>query len=263
MNAYTGGAVAVLAVWQIAFFVAARFRRNDIADVIWGPGFLVAAGGAFYASSISFATLGAAEFAVLLCVAAWAVRLSAHIGKRFLGHGEDTRYATWRKEWGSRWLMRSYLQVFLLQALFLFIISLPILRSISLAPREFTFLVALGVALWIFGFMFESVADEQLRRFKSSPANKGRVMDQGLWSWSRHPNYFGEVVQWWGVFLMAVEPGGWWLIVSPITITFLILKVSGIPMLEKLMRERPGFQAYSRRTSLFLPRPPRHGNSGM
>ncbi len=260
MSAYIGGVVAVLLACHLVFILAAYLRRNDIADVFWGLGFLVAAAGAIMGSGIteSLQNLQVTELTILFCVGVWALRLAYHIGRRFLkSHEEDVRYANWRKEWGSGWLLRTYLQVFLLQAVFLIIISLPVLRSIALAPRSFTYAVGIGLLVWIFGFIFEAVGDEQLRRFKLNPSNKGRLMDRGLWSWSRHPNYFGEVVQWWGIFLMCVEPGGWWLIISPIVITFLILKVSGVPMLEKLMEGRPGFAEYKQRTALFFPRPPK------
>jgi steroid 5-alpha reductase family enzyme len=134
-----------------------------------------------------------------------------------------------------------------------FVIALPIIYSVEKAPREMSPLVFLGVFLWLVGFFFESISDAQLKKFKAEPGNKGQIMTQGLWSWSRHPNYFGEVLQWWALFLMAVDLSSLWLIISPVAINFLILKVSGVPMLEELMEGRPGFQDYKKRTPIFFP----------
>lgn len=166
---------------------------------------------------------------------------------------EDIRYLNWRQEWGQGWILRSYLQVFILQAVFMILIASPVIYSIEHLPRETSLLVYLGVIAWIFGFVFESISDAQLKKFKQDPSNKGKMMTTGLWSYSRHPNYFGEVVQWWGVFLMAIDENSGWLILSPSLITFLILKVSGVPMLEKLMEGRPGFEEYKRKTPIFFP----------
>lgn len=254
MNAYVGASVAVLLVIQIVFVLALIKKRNDYADIFWGPGFVIAALGALFLSGKDFNSLGLREFLILGCASIWALRLFWYVGLRNLMKGkEDIRYLNWRNEWGRTWVWRSYLQVFILQALILLIIALPLIYSVDMTPREMTALVYVGLLIWIIGFIFESVSDSQLKNFKADPSNKGKLMTSGLWSLSRHPNYFGEVTQWWGIFLMALQIEAWWLIVSPLMITYLILKVSGVPMLEKLMEGRPGFEEYKAKTSMFVP----------
>jgi steroid 5-alpha reductase family enzyme len=251
--------ISVFVIWQIAFILAAVKRRNDIADVLWGLTFVFASWVAVYVRSRhTELPLGLGDWVPLAAVSFWGLRLAYHIGTRWLSHDkEDIRYNNWRKEWGSTWLWRTYLQIFVLQPILALLIVWPMVRALNFAPRDLSPLVLLGAAVWIFGFVFESVGDSQLRAFLKVPANKGKIMDQGLWSWSRHPNYFGEVVQWWGVYFMCIEPGGWWLVFSPIVITFFILKISGVTMLEDLMRSRPGFKEYAERTSAFVPMPPK------
>ncbi len=259
MDQFYGGSFTVLLVTHLGFILAWRFRRNDIADVIWGLGFVAAMIGAGGSNH----ELGLLQKMVVATVGIWALRLSLHIGRRVLqSEHEDTRYLNWRKQWGRYWLIRSYLQVFILQAILLILISLPIQRLLSSRPQEIGSLAWMGFSLWLLGLAIESTADRQLRRFKLNPANRGKIMDQGLWGWSRHPNYFGEVTQWWGIYFMTFTDSYmhelWWLVLSPLLLTFLILKVSGVPMLEKLMEGRPGFAEYQRRTSVFFPWPPKN-----
>lgn len=254
MNAYAGASVAVLWVVQIVFILALIKKRNDYADIFWGPGFVIAALGALLLSGRDLNSLGLREILIIACVSIWALRLFWYVGLRNILKGkEDIRYLNWRNEWGKTWVWRTYLQVFILQALILLIIALPVIYSVDQSPREMNFIVYAGALIWIIGFIFESVGDSQLKSFKANPANKGKLMTSGLWSITRHPNYFGEVTQWWGVFIMAAQLDSLWLIVSPLMITYLILKVSGVPMLEKLMEGRPGFEEYKAKTSIFVP----------
>ncbi len=260
MEAYIGGAIAAFGLFQLGSVFGLLYRRNDIADVLWGPGFpLTAAGALLYMNFVGRPVeLGLTEYLILGMLVIWAVRLAFYVGSRYWKKGhEDVRYNNWRKQWGSTWVWRSYLQVFVLQPLILYMIALSFLHAIDKAPRELSVLVILGALVWVFGFVFESVADSQLKKFQHNPQNKGKVMDRGVWSWSRHPNYFGEVAQWWGIFLMCVTLEGWWTVISPLTITFLILKVSGVNMLEELMEKRPGFAEYKKRVSIFVPLPPK------
>jgi steroid 5-alpha reductase family enzyme len=246
--------LAVLLYMTVWFFLALWRRRNDLADIAWGGGFIAAAltAGLLQTQGTPRARL------VLLLVILWGLRLAVHIGLRNLGHGEDERYRKWREEWGRHWLIRSYLQVFLLQGVLLYLISLPVLWTILAGPTVWTGLDAIGLAVWGLGFVFEAVGDYQLAQFKKNPANRGRIIQQGLWRYSRHPNYFGEVTLWWGIYLLALAtPGGWMTIIGPLTITFLILKVSGIPLLEKKYVNNAAFQEYARKTSVFFPLPPR------
>jgi steroid 5-alpha reductase family enzyme len=189
-------------------------------------------------------------------VSIWGLRLTWHIFVRNRGKSEDYRYLAWRKEWGKWFYIRSYFQVYLLQGLFLFLIVSPVLLINKNAGGSLELLDFLGVIVWLIGFYFEVVGDAQLARFIKNPENKGKLMQDGLWAYTRHPNYFGEVTQWWGIWLIAIStPGGWLGIIGPITITFLILKVSGIPMLEQKMEKNPAFESYKKRVSMFFPLP--------
>ncbi|NTV79869.1 MAG: DUF1295 domain-containing protein [Candidatus Aminicenantes bacterium] len=192
-------------------------------------------------------------------VAVWGLRLAGHIFVRNKKPGEDPRYAEWRRKWGRSFVWRSYLQVFLLQGFFLLVISTPIILvntdrvGYPSYGKGFPWLMA-GLIVWGVGFFFESVGDAQLARFKRDPANRGKIMDRGLWRYSRHPNYFGESLMWWGIFLIALEvPYGWTTVASPALITFLLVRVSGVPLLEKRYAGNAAFQAYARRTSAFVP----------
>ncbi|MFN8792250.1 MAG: DUF1295 domain-containing protein [Bdellovibrionales bacterium] len=265
-SVFGGAALAVFVLMNVVGFAALRRRRNDWADVIWGPGFVVASLGGLWGLlqvQPDF-SLGQRQKILLVVVTFWAFRLFWHIGMRTLQKTEeDVRYRRMRQDWGDSWRWKSYVYVFMLQGFLMLVISSPLLVSITRSQQgEQTGLLGLGLLLWGLGFAFESISDAQLKAFKSKPENKGRIMDQGLWSWSRHPNYFGDALQWWGFFCMAlVEWQDFWTILSPITMTFLLLKVSGVPLLEELMKDRPGFAEYQRRTSIFFPWPPKDPQS--
>jgi len=236
------------------FIVSLILKRNDVADIGWGLGFVLLSLVAFFISEKS----GNRAILVNFLVTLWGIRLATHVYLRNKGKEEDYRYKKWRKDWGKWFYLRSYLQVYLLQGLFLFLISLPVL-IINKNPGEiFNLLDLLGVLIWVIGFYFEVVGDHQLKEFIKNRKNKGKIMEEGLWKYTRHPNYFGEVLGWWGIWIIALSvPFGLWTIVGPIVITFLILKVSGIPMLEKRLEQKPGFEEYKKRVSKFIPLPPK------
>jgi steroid 5-alpha reductase family enzyme len=189
-----------------------------------------------------------------ILVTIWGLRLTTHILTRNWGKGEDFRYRKWRAENGSRWWWKSYFQVFLLQGLLLWVISAPLLvAQYSGAPDRLTVIDAVGVVLWAVGFFFESVGDMQLARFRADPGNKGKVLDTGVWRYTRHPNYFGDSAQWWGFWLIGASVGGWWTVFSPILMTLLLLRVSGVALLEKTLETRPGYKEYIEGTSAFVP----------
>jgi steroid 5-alpha reductase family enzyme len=244
-----------LFAYMTAFFVLAVARRdNSVADIAWGGGFLLVA---LLSLHLGVGALPRPTLLTVL-VALWAARLAVHILLRNRGRGEDPRYAAWRREWGRWWLPRSYLQVFLLQGAILLIVAAGIIVVNTRSGPDLGALDVVGAVAVLAGLAIETVADRQLSRFTRDPVNRGRIMDRGLWRYSRHPNYFGEVVVWLGVWLIALSvPGGWWTVVSPGLITFLLLKVSGVPMLERLMEGRPGWAEYQARTSAFVPLPPR------
>ena len=233
------------------FYVASLVLKDaSIVDIAWGIGFIVIA-------CVAIVSEGANPTLVLMtaAVCVWALRLSGHILRRkFKEPGEDFRYAQWRKDWGTTFLVRSYLQVFMLQGVIMLCISLPIIGIAYVSPNAIHPLSLIGFLVWAAGFIFESIADEQLSRFKKNKSNKGKLMTQGLWKYSRHPNYFGESVQWWGVWIMAmVSTSLWWTIVSPLLITYFLRFVSGVPMLERKYEGRQDFEAYKKTTNAFVP----------
>lgn len=248
--------IALLTVFVFAnscFVISLLKKRNDIADVAWGIGFVLVA----WVSLLVSDNFNHRSLLVSILVTIWGLRLALHIGLRNRGKGEDFRYKAWRESWGKSFLIRSYLQVYILQGLLLFVISLPII-FVNTRNAAFSYFDILGLIVWLVGFLFETVGDWQLRQFTKNPANKGKIIQNGLWKFSRHPNYFGEVTLWWGIFLFAVSlPFGFLTIISPITITLLILYVSGIPMLEKKYEKNDEFAEYKKRTSVFFPLPPK------
>lgn len=248
-------AIAATTMMVALWLVSLPLENASIVDIAWGPGFAIIAW-----TSYALADTPSMR-ALVTCVAttAWAARLAVHIGMRNTGHGEDRRYRAMRQARGPRFPLISLFTVFLLQAALMWIISLP-LQAVHLpgAVAALGWMDAAGLVVWNAGYAFEAVADAQLTAFRKDPANKGRVMDRGLWAYSRHPNYFGECVLWWGFGLVALAAGAWWALIGPLTITFLLLKVSGVTLLESTITERrPGYREYIQRTSAFVPRPPR------
>lgn len=245
----------VLVLFFLLWIASVILRDASIADCFWGIAFLI------IASATSSATEGFETRARLVVVltAIWGLRLSFHIMMRNLGAPEDHRYRRMRKRWGADFPLASLPAVFGLQAVIAWVVSLPLQAAISAVfPNHLTPLDVLAIIVWTAGFLFEAVADLQLARFKSNPANTGTVMTHGLWRYTRHPNYFGDAVVWWGLWLFAAATGAWWTAIGPALMTFLLLRVSGVKMLEEhLRRTKPGFEAYRRRTSSFLPLPPR------
>ncbi|OPL16005.1 MAG: steroid 5-alpha reductase [delta proteobacterium ML8_D] len=244
---------SILFVYMNLWFILSLLKkRNDVADVAWGSGFVVLAWASFFITG----KYGPQSILVSTLVTVWGLRLSWHIYTRNKGKTEDYRYKKWREEWDKWFYLRSYFQVYILQGSLLFVIILPVLLINKTAVESLSPLTYSGLAIWIIGFLFESVGDWQLAKFLKNSANKGKLMISGLWKYTRHPNYFGEVTQWWGLWVVSLSvPYGWLAIIGPLTITFLILNISGIPMLEKKMEKHPNFAEYKRKTSLFIPWP--------
>ena len=252
--AASAGAILVLMV--VTWLVSVLVHDASIVDIIWGAGFVVVAATA--------AVVGDGfpdrRYLLLALVGIWGLRLSGYLAWRNLGHGEDYRYVAMRKKFGDRFWWISFFQVFLLQGVLMWVVSLPVQLSASAEePASFGPLALVGIALWTVGFLFETVGDAQLARFKADPANRGQVMDQGLWRYTRHPNYFGDFCVWWGIFLVAAETGpGRFGVIGPIVMSTLLMRVSGVAMLERTIgKRRPGYAEYVARTSAFFPRPPR------
>jgi steroid 5-alpha reductase family enzyme len=236
-----------MTVW---FLISIIKKRNDVADMAWGLGFIFIAG----LLMINNNSFGFLNFLTLILVTIWGLRLAIHIFIRNRKKAEDYRYEEWRQQWGKYFYIRSYLQIFLLQGLLMLIISMPIILIMSVKNDGFNIINILGILIWFIGFLVESTADKQLADFIKNPTNKGKIMMDGLWHYSRHPNYFGEVTQWWGLFIMAVTlPFGTIGILGPLMITFLILKVSGVPLLEKKYIGNVDYEKYKKKTSVFVP----------
>lgn len=237
------------------FALAVYVKRNDVADIAWGIGYILLC-------MYLFISYPASPVLLLLysLITIWGLRLSLHIYARHKNKPEDYRYKAWRDAWGKYFYLRSYLQVFLLQGVFLLIILSPVIHAAAAPAIAFNGFTWIGLGCWIIGFYVEAVADRQLAVFKSNSRNQGALIQSGLWKYSRHPNYFGEILLWWGIFIMTLPvANGWYFVVSPLTITVLLVFVSGIPMLEKKYAGRSDFEAYKKRTSALVPLPPRKG----
>ena len=210
----------VTGLWLLSLAV----KDASIIDIFWGPGFVITAW--FYASQIGFDTLGSRNWVLLTLITVWGLRLGTYLAIRNLPKGEDYRYARWREDNGKNWWWLSFIRVFVLQGFLLWIISSVYLPALSV-QGELTVLDYAGIALWLTGFVFEAVGDWQLRQFKNNPDNKGKVMNQGLWRYTRHPNYFGDATLWWGYFLFGLAyPQGLIFIFCPIVMNFFLVKIS-------------------------------------
>jgi steroid 5-alpha reductase family enzyme len=237
-------------------------RDNSIVDIFYG--------GAFVLGSVIVAILAPPnhprQFVILTLTWCWGARLGIHLFVRNRGRGEDFRYKAWRQAWGRAFVLRSFLQIYMLQGAVVMVVLTPVLVVLHDAGRPWGVVDSIGLAVWTVGFLFEAVSDYQLLVFKRTPGSHGRIMTTGLWRYSRHPNYFGEVTLWWGVCLISLlAPGGAWSLISPLTISWLLLRVSGIPMLEAKYAGTPDFEDYKRRTSAFFPWIPRenHHSTGV
>ena len=251
-----GGLAAVSGLMTAVWLISLPKRDASIIDIFWGPAFAVLAWFYWVAGSAG----ATRQLLVPILVTIWALRLAIYILWRNRGGGEDYRYAQMRQKYGRAFAPVSLVIVFWLQAVLAWLIGMPLFQVQRAAvPAGLSWLDLLGIALFAIGLFFEAVGDYQLARFKADPANRGKVMDRGLWRYTRHPNYFGDAALWWGLTCFAfATPGSAWVAFSPVLMTFLLLKVSGVALLEKgLGSTKPGYEEYVRRTSAFLPRPPR------
>ena len=249
-------ALAALAAFGAFGWIVSLVRKDvSIVDSMWSIMFLIAA----WAYSVS-TVAGPRTTLILLLVAIWSIRLAGYITWRNWGDEEDYRYQKIRANNSPNFEFKSLYIVFGLQAGLAWIISLPLMAAMN-SDAPIGALDAIGVVIWAVGFSFETVGDLQLAQFRANPDNKGKVLNSGLWRLTRHPNYFGDFCLWWGFFLIALSAGGWWSIVSPLLMSFLLLKVSGVAMLERTIGERrPEYADYIRRTNAFFPGPPKAGD---
>jgi steroid 5-alpha reductase family enzyme len=261
LQLYLFGGLAILSLMMALWLVSVTLQDASIVDIFWGPGFGVAA--------LTYFTLSEGwegrKLLMLALTLIWGLRLGLHLYRRNHGKGEDYRYRQFRQHYGpQRYWWVSFFQVFLLQGALMWVISAPLLAAqFSRAPNTLTLLDALGTLVWLIGFGFETIGDWQLAQFKANPANRGRVLNTGLWRYTRHPNYFGDACVWWGLWLIACSvPWGWLTAFAPALMTFLLVRVSGVALLEKNLGQRPGYREYVESTSAFVPWPPKQKKKG-
>lgn len=257
-GALGGAAVAVAALMVGTWLVSLVLRNASIVDITWGLGFVVVA----WVSALRADAASGAASVLVAMVTVWGLRLGVYLFWRNHGNGEDYRYVAMRRRWGKRFWLISLATVFVLQGALMWIVSLPVqvahvgdARDGALAGVA----LVIGLALYAIGLLFEVVGDAQLARFKADPTNEGKVMRSGLWRYTRHPNYFGDACVWWGVGIVAqAVTGTWWALLGPLVMNILLLRVSGVALLERSLRKRkPDYAEYVRTTSAFVPRPPR------
>ena len=255
MDVMLGAAGAIVVLMVATWLVSLAWRDASIVDPVWPLGFVVVV---WVTRAIADGN-DARQWLLVALVSIWGLRLSGYLAWRKRGAPEDFRYQAMRRKYGARFPALSLVTVFLLQGVLMWIVSLPAQLGQVRATPDLGILALLGTALWAIGFGFETVGDAQLARFKADPASAGQVMDRGLWRYTRHPNYFGDACVWWGIALVAAETGlGAVGLVGALVMDVLLVRVSGVPMLERTMaKRRPGYPEYVRRTSGFFPRPPR------
>jgi steroid 5-alpha reductase family enzyme len=250
VNIFAAAALAALIYMTLVFILALARKNNGVVDIAWGPGFILV-------SALVFRLYGQGrqrQWLALALVLTWGGRLALHIFRRNRGREEDFRYAAWRRQWGKYFVIRSFWQIFMLQGFLLLLVITPVLLVVGQEQPPLNFMDGLGFLVWLTGFSFETIGDRQLAAFIKDPASRGKLMTGGLWRYTRHPNYFGEAACWWGIAILAFSaPRGWLGLIGPAVITFLLLFVSGVPLLEKKYRGRPDWEAYKKRTAVFFP----------
>jgi steroid 5-alpha reductase family enzyme len=255
LDVIVGVAIGIVVVMVATWVVSLPLRNASIVDIVWGAGFVMVA---WVARTIGDGNADRIDLLTAM-VTIWGGRLALYLWWRNHGEGEDYRYRSMRRRHGDRFPVRSLVTVFGLQGVVMFVVSLPVQLAATPASPGIGWLAVAGVVLWGVGLFFETVGDAQLARFKADPANAGTVMDRGLWRYTRHPNYFGDFCVWWGIFLVAAEASdARFGVVGPALLSFMLLRVSGVAMLERgLVKRREGYADYMTRTATFFPRPPK------
>lgn len=254
-DAMTTAAVTIAVAMVTTWLVSVMIKNASIVDIVWGLGFVAVS----WVLAWRIDGDSGRQMLLAVMVGVWGLRLGGYLAKRNLGHGEDFRYVLMRKRWGAKFPVVSLFTVFVLQGVLMWLVSLPVQFGSGDATPGVGPLAVIGILVWAVGLAFEAIGDAQLARFKRDPANKGLVMDKGLWRYTRHPNYFGDALLWWGIGIVGAETGSGVIgLIGPVVMTVLLTRVSGVPMLEHSMaKRRPGYTEYVARTSGFIPRPPR------
>jgi steroid 5-alpha reductase family enzyme len=248
-------AITILCIMVATWLLSLVLKNASIVDIVWGLGFAITS----WVLAITIDGDSTRQILLAVMVGSWGLRLGGYLAKRNIGHGEDWRYKAMRKKKGARFGLISLVTVFGLQGVLMWVVSLPVMFGNSDATPGVGPLAVIGVMVWAVGLSFEAVGDWQLVQFKKDPNNAGKVMQTGLWSLTRHPNYFGDALLWWGIGIVGAETGSGVIgFIGPVVMTVFLLRVSGVPMLERsLMKRREGYAEYAARTSAFIPRPPK------
>ncbi len=288
IDAFTAAVTAIAGLMVFMWLLSIPLKNVSIVDIGWGIGFVLVAWACFFFAqgdpdqpwearvlTTHFFEIGpfqwhwsdhtssTAPLLLPLLVTVWGLRLAGYLAWRNIGKPEDYRYVAMREKAGASFVWSSLLRVFVLQGVVMWVVALPLQAAAAKPARHaYLILVGLGTGVWAIGLFFEAVGDWQLARFKSNPANKGRVMDRGLWRYTRHPNYFGDFCAWWGLWLVSLGISDysvtWWTIISPAIMSFFLIKVSGVALLEKAMKKRSTeYEEYIARTHSFFPWSPR------
>ena len=255
-EAMVTAALTIVVLMVSTWLVSVVVKNASIVDIVWGLGFVATS----WSLALTVDTYSTRQILLAVLVSIWGVRLATYLAKRNIGHGEDWRYKAMRKKYGASFPFISLFTVFLFQGVMMWIVSLPVQFGSAQNDTPLGPIAVMGILVWLVGFLFESVGDAQLAAFKKDPANAGKVMNKGLWSLTRHPNYFGDSMVWWGIGIVGAEAGkGFIGLIGPAVMTYLLMKVSGVPMLERsLTKRREGYDEYVARTSAFFPRPPKN-----
>lgn len=254
LKVYVGTIIALWVFFSIAFLIAQAKENNGLQDIAWGAGFVVVALFSYFYSD----TKSINGLIITILVILWGGRLAYHLFKRNWNAPEDKRYVAMREKWGEHPRINAYFKVFMLQMLLLLVIVQPVILVNTVDSNKLSAINYIGIIVWLIGFYFEVVGDYQLQQFIADKNKKTRLMTNGLWKYTRHPNYFGEATMWWGIFFISlVNTRSLIGIIGPIMITYLLLFVSGVPMLEKRYEGRKDYDEYKKRTSKFFPLPPK------
>ena len=246
------GGLVIFSLMFVLWLISLLLKNSSIVDIFWGAGFVLSAWLYFF---ITPDGIFARKILIVVLATLWGLRLTFHILTRNWGKPEDYRYQKWRQESGKIWWLKSLFQVFILQGVLMWVISTPLLAAQFFnRAQALNWLDYLAIPVWMIGFFFESAGDLQLVQFRKNPENKNKILNTGVWKVTRHPNYFGDSTQWWAFYMIALSAGAWWTIFSPILMTFFLIKVSGVALLEKnLAANKPGYKEYMATTSAFIP----------
>lgn len=246
---YGYAAITVVAIVTVLWIVSVALQDASIIDLFWGPLFVAMA---WVLLAIELDHAAPKHLLFVFLVTAWGLRLAFHLTARNVGHGEDVRYRAWRSHGGKNWWLKTYYRVYLLQGTIALVVATPVIACFAGPPRM-SIINWIGVAVCIAGMTTEAMSDIQLTRFKAEPSSAGQVMDKGLWYYSRHPNYFGDAVMWWGLGIATFSGPTWWSLVGPLAMTLVFLNLSQDVIERGLKRRRPDYVYYIERTSAFFP----------